>query len=534
MHSPFNNSGLDMSIPSFGAPVIKEPPQPASFLPIVSYSHAQPTRFAIVEMNILDAGVYNDQHVRAFEAHVDQHVIENFQRVIDSCNSVGNIPSQAVASVATSFIQLSATPHSPVIIPNGWSTQRFRFKLTVEEVNNLSASTRIRHIFQGFSEAHDASLSGFINPKLNFYINSFMTVSREEQMTNTGVVISDRIVNSGQLMDTDVIHRAVSNNVALMRPSDLMSTAQDTYGFEMQKSTVGAIGRIYDQRSSLTSASTFNKRTNNMVSSYTVDAVNAMKKATAFEQFGESNENKYGRAWGSLYDKSVTDNPFMVSLGSRLGINAPSCRFTLETLKSIDTSFVEPNYDKYVGQAVKTLVAGLDSANWNSPDNVTRAAASLANEIPALASELMIHMLEFSVSNSTIDGNVEFKWVTINSTSGNAIDLQRIAYMFQERLKSETLNTISYNNYLKYACYVKYNVFDNLQLKITIDGSPLTDYVKPVYCDSLATPILAPNNNYVAGVVHSMEKLFNHLDFTASTADNLVSGLDTSIPKIIL
>lgn len=520
---------MDLIIPSLGASNVFTPSQGTNLLPITMMNTARHSRFSVVSINITDAGVYNEQYIRAFETHVDQNVFESFQRLMDNCSSSNNIPSSIIGQSAWQFMTLSATPYQRVKIPHGWNSKRFRFTLVVEEANSLSMRSKIRHIFQGFTENADISLQNTFNPDMQFYINSFMTVSRTEVAGPMGSIITDRMIDSGQMLDPSMLYSSINTSIAMMRPGDLMATVQDSNLANLVKSTTGTMGEIFDGRNTFTSAASFNSRSNNMVSNYLSGTINAMRTASRFDDFGQDTSGRYDKAGGALYNRSFVENDFLIALGALAGMHAHTCRFTLNNLKELDRSFNRPIYDKLVGAAASGLQNSMNSESWSAPDGVTKSAATIANEIPSLASSLLLHSLAFVVTNSTAGGDTDWRITQMNSTSSNAIDLTQMVLLFKDRFIAEVMTTLTYNNQLTYWLEVNYNVFDNIRIRLSLDGSPITDYYKPVFCDSLSAPILAPDKNHVNKVAYDMERLFNAIDFQGNTADTSLGSLD--IPK---
>jgi hypothetical protein len=120
---------------------------------------------------------YKDVYQRTYSINGSHGAIDEISRVFNesNVNLYGKISDITMAKVASSVIGLSNRVTGMADIPNGWNQRRLQFMMAVELTDG--DITHISYI-QGYSEYHDPSLTGRIDPNMRFFINSVTDVQR--------------------------------------------------------------------------------------------------------------------------------------------------------------------------------------------------------------------------------------------------------------------------------------------------------------------------------------------------------------------
>ena len=117
---------------------------------------------------------YQPVYQRTFNVRADPSTVNTLSNIMGQNYmhlGIDNFPKNVVANELSDVISLSKFPqgNKAVGIENGWGTQRFRFLLETEEVSNGQS---IVSYIQGYTSHADVSMSGIIDPRMVFYINS--------------------------------------------------------------------------------------------------------------------------------------------------------------------------------------------------------------------------------------------------------------------------------------------------------------------------------------------------------------------------
>jgi hypothetical protein len=98
--------------------------------------------------------------------------------------------------------------------------------------------------------------------------------------------------------------------------------------------------------------------------------------------------------------------------------------------------------------------------------------------------------------------------------------------LFIHRFNTEIVPDFASNEYatnIPYTLTMDIDAFGSTSIQISYDGSPVTPYVTPSFCDSLLAPVVTPTLKGFSNIVHDMDMILNQVDFTTGNMNNRVS-----------
>ena len=459
----------------------------------------------INKLVLQETGTYNPMYNRPYEVDTTNGAV---QRVVSrAAEAVGGVQAGALGSVASQLIK-PTTRVKPglddVNIPNGWNTRRLRFVMEVQ-VTAKTGSVTIYYL-QGYSDHHGASMSGFIDPNMPFFINSYMRVARMFQQTPAGPLHHDRVIETIQVLNHKLISSGGST-IWRMRPADMFAGIQSNH-----LRMVGG-GDVFDTRvNSMYSPQTFvSSRTNNVPTHFLAGFMRSYQMATELANFGQGSDNILNRAqntaMGSEY--SLDDNAFLRALANIQGIPTTS-EFTLNNLVNIDPEVSKKLvYNALRTEAYAALHQSGQTAGWHSSMRETEVAAQLANSVPTMMIENFIGNLAFKATNMMGGNQASIIPLSVWSIAG--VDCIRECTIMLNRIQAEILNDISYGNQDPYDIEMSVDIFGETRISVRMyDPTPVV-YAVPSFGDGLFAPVYTRDENVFNSNTHDLEIVTNYI-----------------------
>ena len=211
----------------------------------------------------------------------------------------------------------------------------------------------------------------------------------------------------------------------------------------------------------------------------------------------------------------MSSDPFINRISEVYGATNVN-KFTFNILKQIFPYAESVTVAKLLAPTQKQTVhvAG-QTAEWSGADGVTHSATIISQAVPCIMMDLALTRLVFKSTNRSINCQPQTIFMDVHGfVSG---DLSRQIEIFRVRLETELLNDITFNNALDYAIDMNVDLLGETWLSISINGSPVYDYVTPSFADALMSPVITTNND----VIRSL----------ASDFDNLAVMLNSNLPQ---
>ena len=134
----------------------------------------------VTRMLMVETGRYNPMYQRPYETNINNHALNAIaDRIMstDSKRATGSL----VSGIASSIAAPSSTPGQEIQIQYGWSERRIRFVMEVEYTTSLGGKGI--YYIQGYTSHPGVSMTGAVDPYMQFIVNSFTAVNRVETLT---------------------------------------------------------------------------------------------------------------------------------------------------------------------------------------------------------------------------------------------------------------------------------------------------------------------------------------------------------------
>lgn len=463
----------------------------------------------ISKMIMQETGSFNPMFSRPYTTYVDQHKIDCIaQRINESPTK--NVSPAAFAGLTSDILVPDATPRGEIILPNGFNERRIRFIMEVNVISNMGSE--FTYYFMGYSDYLGISHNDSVDPNMNFYINSFVRVSKLPMQTPNGTMIRDIINQVANVINGSIQYQFTNQEQYLMRPQDIFTGIQSSF---LQQSYPSYVD-YRDSRHILNNNSVCSKRSNCLPTNYISEIVSdyAVSKQTA--GFGGNNDDIYTRAKDLVAESRINENIFIRALSDIKGY-PESTVFTFNDLIRIDPNIQAVTQLFKLGLPAKQQLHQVgQTAYWHGTDRITQAATYLANAVPALMMELLFTQITFTSTNHDISGRNYSNILDYRSLTD--ADLSYNFNVFINRLERELLYDLTFGNQELYTLEMSVNLLDQTYITLSLGNEPPTTFAVPSFCDSLMLPTQCYNQNAFATVVHDFEQILNNIDGSFNTS----------------
>lgn len=394
---------------------------------------------------------------------------------LSSVDVVSNLPG---------IITVNALPQKAEIV-NGWSTRRARFLM---ETVNVIGSVTTKTYFQGYTDYIDSSLSGMMDPNVQLFINSMVTVSitidpvhnlpRINKITTCNIV-PDMVSNKATYHVSDMF----GNTIKLIRPEDIMNSLLlvDTYG----QAGIEVVNGADDPNQPKVS-----KKANLDPIKYFTSITNSFVDAKNTAEVGKDDRgNLYNESMKVVGEENVSYNPFLRALYNITGDVLPYS-IALGTLKSIDPYMV-PTY------IPKQETGFIESASFmNTEDGASTVQATaeaikatlIANTISSYLCDLMLTAISFSMTNADGNNNVI---ITYGNSFIDGIDITSMLNKLESSIRLLLMPMLSDNGLTMFEIYVTCDITNETVVGVSLFGNPPIVFRFPSYADGLYAPVIS-------------------------------------------
>lgn len=481
----------------------------------------------VAKLVLQETGTYNPMYFRPYETHVDGYTMDAVNTRLE--RSPANLADPNIFSgLASNIISPSATVGPQISIPYGWTERRMRFILEVSVKATLG--TEMVYYFQGYTTHLGISQSNYIDPNMEFIINSFIRVSRLQRYGANGIEYVDKIVESAQVVNGQIMTQYIGEQIPGMetgvygiRPQDVFTGIASNH-LKNSYEYMGNAGRgnVFLETRLRKDEALCSSRANGLPSSYISNLVNSYQISTKNQEFGQGIENVYDTAIrGSLaYDPFLKENYFLRALANIRGIGTPDKMrpvFTLNELSAIDPNVQNVTNVFSLGHTARAgLMQAGQHAYWNGADRESVVATILSNAVPAIMMDLMITKIHFRSTNHDISGRTNT--AIIDGKSVTNADLSQNFAMFLHRLEKEVLFDITFGNQELYMLEMSVDIFGDSMISIGLGNNPMTSFGTPSFCDSLSTPVATVNKTGFDAICHDFETMFSNIQESSPTS----------------
>lgn len=463
----------------------------------------------IAKLIMQETGTYNPMFQRPYETHVTQDIFNNIVQKVEETRGA-EITGSTLAGVASALVTPTAHHNGEISIPYGWAEKRIRFILEAH-VKTRFGSDMI-FFFQGFTSHLGVGYSGHsFDLDMEFYINSFIRVSRMEKYTPTGLITRDIITDAasivnGQFMRNDQFSN--QQNIMMMRPQDIFTGMQsayirDAYNYHNNNQD------IHDTRLFLTGA-VRSKRSNNLPSNYVGKIIDSYQTSLVNSFSTSDNKDAYTVARDYTNEENLGQNEFLAAL-SRVKGMANVTSFKLPDLLRIDPNVESViNYITLAPTAVAELHHAGQTSYWNASDRETLIATILGNAVPAIMMECMISKIHFKSTNHDFTGAMNTIIGDVSSLTN--MDISSNCELFKRRFEREVMFDITYGGQDLYMVTINADLFGDTYITLSIGGGPDITFNTPSFCDGLTAPVMTTNQQNYYGTINDFDHLMNNIN----------------------
>lgn len=475
-------------------------------------------RFVVNKLFLQETGTYNTMYNRPYVLDTQGGVME---AAIDRLNkSNGHLNGAGLAGIGTMLLKPSVNVNlgqSNIYIPNGWNHRRLRFVLEVESISRTGS--RSVYYFQGFSETVGVSLQGSIDPRMRFYVNSFIRVSRFQTNTPTGVAYRDMVQESAQVLNGKLLYQN-NQEVHRLRPCDVFA------GIQSAHLSYGMPGDVYDTRATTAGGqiSFGSQRSNNLPTNYLAKFMTGYMDATTLANFGTGVDGILSRAQSSAMasESTTEENAVLRAMANIQGV-PQTVDFSMSDLVQLDPDTPAKTVYNPIGHAgLATLHVAGQAEDWSSTNAETQFAASLANTIPALMMESFISELQFTATNMM--GMNQSVCIESHARALTGADMSGHIALLMRRIQYEVLFDLSYSNQDMYDVSMSVDVFGETRIEVSLHGKSPILYAVPSFGDGLLAPVYTRSEEGYRQLTNDMEIVTNYIKeaTTPSSAINTI------------
>lgn len=430
---------------------------------------------------------YQNVYQRSFKLNAGHNDINKLEMVFDhtGVSNNGKLTETMLARTMPEIMGLNPNTLGKADVPNGWQTQRLRFMMEIETPFNGN----IKGIYlQGFSEYHDPSVTGRIDPRMYFYINSVTTVIKMVDPMNRVIVrpfktynvITD-LAGGGKYEEIDSFISGTTD-LKLIRPTDVFEdiVVGDMYGDTEINNTVGSVG---NQPST-------SDRGNNDPGKYFTKTLNSFVASRNTSNISYENADIYKDAAANVAEENIMGNEFVYALSKVTHSPSPT-KFTLDNLLLIDPGM----------QNKITMLAGDNRIGYNDsvgldteftsdtlqPTIENMTATTIAQSVSSNMVEHMLTSIDLSFTNKT---GKDVVIITDVKSFIEGISIASYVNKLESKIESILMPEVTHNGMVQIEVYVHADLLGDTSVAISINNNPNVVVRFPTFADSLYSPVL--------------------------------------------
>lgn len=467
----------------------------------------------VEDLILIESGTYGDQFLRPYVTELSGGIVD---RISERYHKSKRFTPSVLAGIASQFMVPDYQTQGIIEIPNGWSTRRGRFIMTLSI--RLATGSRLRQVVMGFTNSVGFTTRN-VDHDMDFYVNnSFMLVERREQTKDGRYetywkpqgcvdILSDGD-NSG--------HRRVGPELFTMRPEDVYSAID-------LDAQLHVVDLLVDTRLQLSKNAVTSSSGNRLSHQFMSKVLDSRHKAIKANDYGRPSIELNATAQGYAAETYASDNVFLAQMANIRGSTAVTDHFTFRDLIHFDRD-VERKTETMLLKENDRAITNFGNEDINDlagQEEEDRVAALIAIAVPALMVEHGIHNISFDVDNQGPRGEWFFTPKNARSLVKD-MDISEFVEDFGDRLIDELLTPITGGNQYDIALKLHCRAFGEVDFSMHWDGLNRGRYVIPVFTNAKASPIVTTNRDQVL----KMSKDFNDLfeEFLPANAVDSTGG----------
>ncbi|QVD49144.1 hypothetical protein LUCX_74 [Xanthomonas phage vB_XciM_LucasX] len=471
----------------------------------------------ITKMLMLEVGTYDDMYQRPYTSHVDGVHMTQLQ---EATHYGQNLTASALSAVGSDIIRPSSTVSAMAGIVNGYDQRRLCFMMEVEFPGTTGGMCFVEYLTGYTDELGVSTLRGnnhmSINPNMRLFFNNVIQARRVAGANQFGRQY-DTSVNGGfQLITSDYQPRLTSLHKTphLMRPQDVFTSMS----MERTRSIMGD-HQVYDTRATHGPARVaVSARKNSLPGSFLSSMLTTWRSES--DKADHSDDSTlYSSMAATVAEPTISRMRTLSQLEVASELRIGGSVSWRELCDADDTGTLEDRVQVTLALSDRSrgaLSQRGEMCGWNGNGNSAVVATSFVQAVPGFMMQLMLTMLDFSVTNRTLDGSWQ---VLINGVqSFNDGDNSGQIDNFIFRLTTELMPGLSRGNEMVMTIHAQFDVMSQTYLQVDLDdGEGLVPYMAPSFCDGLFASTRAPDSDTLDNFAHNLSQVMYGLeqDFSA-------------------
>lgn len=468
----------------------------------------------IVSITFVEALPTREMYSRPYQPQGNESIID---ALLESTNDGANLSPNAMIPVAGSIMRPAAQvdqQNNQIVIPNGFEYPRFRLVLVLEIERGQFMTTN--EVVTGYSDYLGISPDQQFDPNMRLFFNSTTTYKNMAAgVGGMGTTLQD----STQLLtpltgwDNHSDRPIINQRAATLRPSDVMTRL--SYGAGMAEESLtrgqggfGAPGQtrvLSDSRTQFGARVKRSSRLNATNTHYLSKFFNTYTK-TMWDSELEAGDvgGIFSKAASALADPLAANDQFLMTLTNETGYTH-EWSITWAELMAIDPS-LEDRANVIFMKTAERSSRHLDAESWTDAGHCAQVAQMTLNLLPGVMAEHTLGLLWFTLTNETLSGRPIAK-VTNMAGISEFIDPEPLLDAVEQRLAGDVFMQLTNAGMLTVNMDVRMSLSGLSTVELSVNGSVMTPYSAPTYCDSLYSPVITGNIDNLAGLANDLGTL---------------------------
>lgn len=493
----------------------------------------------------VQTGTYQAQHLRPFKSNTNQAVVSQLRQ---ATNDGLNLGVAAVQEIAADVISPQAMVEGEVLIPEGFTSRRFRLMCRVNESNPFVRGTTTQRVFYGYSDHCDAS-AHHLPDDMKIYFNSETIIAEQIVPTPNGPQTQAKILGSNQIISP--VDMVGGNNGMFARPSNFLIRPEDNFNLMQTKAVAKnletgglidvKIDQSYDYRTMVGEGGSFkySMRKDTSPVRYLSNSLGAYQHA--FSEYNDSmrdggeflinrgndaTETLFGEAANVCRNSSIQSNTFLGILREHAGFMEKGY-VTWGNLKRLFPELSDPTVARFAmddGRSQRKVSHLGQSQSFSGADNTAIAVSLLTQTIPSIMMDTFFRQVSFAVTNGSGPNEYVFE-IHQNGTSSiiRNLDMRPYIQQLERRIKVDILHNITRGNQIPFRISMISDLAGESIVDISLGNDPVERYVAPTFADSLFSPVITRNQQLSNDIANDITWLVR----------NVIDGDSNNNPSIL-
>lgn len=455
---------------------------------------------------LLQQPVLPDQVHRPYSTTWNNNIQAGLENLFSENQAAGGVRSSAIAGLGAQLFQCSDVGHGKVIVPNGWETSRasciFRFE-------TKTATSRIVEVLLAYSDHYGVSARGNIDPNMAIWFNHYIQIRYNTSYSPDGSRIETPTVCANEELLSDKF---------LSGAGDL--NPQITFNNRVSQ-TLGALSLLMSnginhKTDNLSIPNHMNSKGGVMVRSeqvmpgaYMADVINAYTRASMSGSedsnfsnefmFGNNESNTYSASRALVNETKISQAPIFNFINNHFDYLSTGMLTMGDILSLWPDSSMNSPYHVFnaTGGYPADKRHGKESWGKTTRGGEAKVAYLLSHIVPAAMTRQLMGYVNFTITNRTPYQQPEVIFLDQPRMMYDDIKDDSFFYRLKHILSTDVHETLIglLGHGADYFISCRCNIYGCCEIDISLNGTPIVEYIAPNFCSSITNPLLSFDGN---------------------------------------